>query len=130
MRKAFHVGGNSSCRHHIRQHYEIYRARCQSANIKMSDRAIPLAILKARKEKEEGKAGKQTKLDDNFTKMPSAHLKEFTREGVVDAVARFIVLDDQVFPNNRCDVRTLIRWHRCSRSHLQANPRSATAWLP
>jgi hypothetical protein len=63
--------------------------------------------LKARKEKEEGKAGKQTKLDDNFAKMPSTHLKEFTREGVVDAVARFIMLDDQVFPNDRCDVRTL-----------------------
>jgi hypothetical protein len=128
MRKAFHVGGNSSCRQHIRQHYDIYRKRCQSANIKMNDRAIPPAIVKARKEKEEGKGGKQTKLDDNFAQMPSAHLKEFTREGVVDAVARFIVLDDQVFPNNT-NVQTLLII-RCSRSHLHANPRSATAWLP
>jgi hypothetical protein len=28
-RKAFFKGGNSTCRLHIRQHYEIYKERCK-----------------------------------------------------------------------------------------------------
>ena len=63
----------------------------------MNNRAIPPALLKAMEAKKEGKRNKQTKLDDNFVQMPSTHLKESTREGAVNTVARFIVLDDQVW---------------------------------
>ena len=95
-RKAFHLGSNSSCRQHIRQHYEIYKARCEGQNIPIQSQAIPRPIWKALQAEKESKGKKQTILDDSFAKMPAAQRKEFTREGIVDAVTRLIVLDDQV----------------------------------
>jgi hypothetical protein len=43
---------------------------------------------------EKGKT--QTTLDNSLVKMLAMQWKEFTKEGAVDAVVRFIVLDDQV----------------------------------
>ncbi|KIK78170.1 hypothetical protein PAXRUDRAFT_90381, partial [Paxillus rubicundulus Ve08.2h10] len=40
-RKAFHVGGNSSCRQHIRGHYELYCEQCTEEKIEENHHAIP-----------------------------------------------------------------------------------------
>ncbi|KAI0278182.1 hypothetical protein BC826DRAFT_874247, partial [Russula brevipes] len=47
-RKAFHTGGNSSCRQHLRQHYEIYQNRCKEANILEHHWAVPRTIWRER----------------------------------------------------------------------------------
>ena len=49
MRKAFHKGGNSLNRFHIRQHYEIYKERCEKDKIPLNHWAIPPNIVKAKK---------------------------------------------------------------------------------
>lgn len=96
LRKAFHLGSNSSCRQHIRQHYEIYKARCEAQNIPVQTQAIPRPIWKAMNAEKDAKGKKQTTLDNSLAKMPALQRKEFTKEGAVDAVVRLIVLDDQV----------------------------------
>ncbi|KAF8486560.1 hypothetical protein F5888DRAFT_1598776, partial [Russula emetica] len=40
-KKVFFTGGNSSCRAHICQHYEIYKEHCKEANIPENHHAIP-----------------------------------------------------------------------------------------
>ncbi|KAH9007734.1 hypothetical protein EDB84DRAFT_1591299 [Lactarius hengduanensis] len=61
-RKAFHKGGNSSCRLHIRQHYKTYKERCENADVPINHRAIPRNIWKAmEEEKEAKKRGRLTK---------------------------------------------------------------------
>jgi hypothetical protein len=57
MRKAFHKGGNSSNRFHIRQHYEIYKERCEKGKIPINHWAIPLNIVKAAKAAADGSSG-------------------------------------------------------------------------
>ncbi|KAF8227032.1 hypothetical protein L208DRAFT_1012787, partial [Tricholoma matsutake] len=46
LRKTFLTGSNSSCRQHIRQHYDLYKQKCNDNNIPMNYRAIPPHILK------------------------------------------------------------------------------------
>ncbi|KIM58355.1 hypothetical protein SCLCIDRAFT_55519, partial [Scleroderma citrinum Foug A] len=43
-RKAFHLGSNSSCRQHIRIHYEEYQQRCVEGGIPENDHAVPREI--------------------------------------------------------------------------------------
>ncbi|KAF8190134.1 hypothetical protein BJ912DRAFT_1022250 [Pholiota molesta] len=52
-RKAFHKGGNSSCRLHIRQHYDIYSEKCEQAGIPINHWAIPREIWKVMEEERE-----------------------------------------------------------------------------
>ena len=52
-RKAFHKGGNLSCRLHIRQHYNLYKERCEKADIPTSHWAIPWDIWRIMEEKKE-----------------------------------------------------------------------------
>lgn len=99
MRKAFHKGGNSSCRLHLRQHYKIYEQRCKEADIPINHWAIPREIWKVMQaEKESEKQGVQTKkkiqqgLD--FENVTGPH--EFTRAGVLHAVAKLIASNNQV----------------------------------
>ncbi|KAF8883510.1 hypothetical protein BD779DRAFT_1408558, partial [Infundibulicybe gibba] len=47
--RAFHMGGNSSCRQHIRGHYDIYEERCKLEGIPMHHWAIPHGIWKEMK---------------------------------------------------------------------------------
>ncbi|KAI0244896.1 hypothetical protein BJV78DRAFT_1099984, partial [Lactifluus subvellereus] len=42
--KAFLKGGNSSCRQHIRQHWEVYKKKCEEASIPIHHWAIPRDI--------------------------------------------------------------------------------------
>jgi hypothetical protein len=94
-RKAFHTGGNSSCRAHIRKHYELYKQRCKDGNIPENHHALPRPLWKELQEaKNKPKAMQQGKLDRVFETLKSP--VEFTREGVLHAVAKFIACDDQV----------------------------------
>ncbi|KAJ8579841.1 hypothetical protein M405DRAFT_717986, partial [Rhizopogon salebrosus TDB-379] len=45
-RKAFHLGSNSSCRQHIRSHYEFYKARCRELGIRENHYAMPREMLR------------------------------------------------------------------------------------
>jgi hypothetical protein len=45
-RKAFHVGSNSSCRQHIRSHFEVYEARCKEEGIIVHHHAVPPAMAR------------------------------------------------------------------------------------
>ena len=92
-RSAFFTGGNSTCRAHIRSHYYVYRERCKEKGIPENHHAIPREILK-QMEEEKLKGKKQTKIDNMLEKLRAPH--EFTREGVLHAVAQFVACDDQV----------------------------------
>ena len=98
-RKAFHKGGNSSCRFHIRQHYKVYKQKCEDAGIPLAHWAIPRPIWKAMEgEKEEGKRGQATKkktqqqLDFAAVTGP----REFTRALTLQAVTKLIATNNQV----------------------------------
>ena len=98
-RRAFHKGGNSSGRVHIRQHYELYAERCEKAGIPQNHWAIPRDIWNAmEEEKEAEKRGRVTKkkqqqaLDFKIVTGP----REFTRSGVLHAVASLIATNNQV----------------------------------
>lgn len=94
-RKAFHVGSNSSCRQHIRLHYEVYQERCVERGIAENHHAIPREVLRRRQEKEKSTRGVQMTLDAHVSG-PGRSLS-FSREAVLKAVAEFIVCDDQVW---------------------------------
>lgn len=95
-RSAFFTGGNSTCRAHIRSHYNEYKERCKEKDIPENHHAIPREILK-KMEEEKSTGKKQGKIDNIFDK--STAPQEFTREGVLHAVAQFVVCDDQVLLN-------------------------------
>jgi len=96
-RKAFHKGGNSSCRLHIRQHYPIYKERCEKEKIPVTHWAIPQSIWKAMEEEKEAEAsGHTTKKQQQLVFQTVMWPREFTREGVLHAVAKLITTNDQV----------------------------------
>ncbi|KAF9232797.1 hypothetical protein BU15DRAFT_31894, partial [Melanogaster broomeanus] len=45
-RKVFHLGLNSSCRQHIRSHFEIYKMRCEEKGIKVHHHTVPPGLTK------------------------------------------------------------------------------------
>jgi hypothetical protein len=62
--KAFFTGGNSSCRHHIRQHYQLYKERCKAAKVPEHHWAIPRPIWNEMEALKDGRrAEKQGNLD-------------------------------------------------------------------
>ena len=63
LRKAFHEGENSSNCFHIRQHYNIYKEKCEKEKILMNHWATPPSIVKATKGKE--RKGKKRKGKEN-----------------------------------------------------------------
>jgi hypothetical protein len=94
LRKAFFCGSNTSCRQHLRQHYTIYQQRCKEQGLTENQRAVPPQILKEREASKSPK--KQGKLDGIVIKEKRA--AEFSREGILEAVAKLIACDDQVSP--------------------------------
>ena len=92
MRKAFHIGGNSSCCAHIWQHYELYKKRCKDGNIPENHHTMPRVLWKELQEKKKGMH--QGKLSVVFETVKSS--VDFTWEGVLHAVARFVTCDNQV----------------------------------
>lgn len=98
-RKAFFKGGNSTCRLHIRQHFVVYKERCEKGNIPIHHWAIPRTIWKEMQEEKEAEARgqltkkqQQQKLD--FKTVTGPH--EFTREGILHAVTKLIATNYQV----------------------------------
>jgi hypothetical protein len=97
QRKAFHTGSNSSCRQHIRSHYELYQARCADKSIPEHHHALPREVWK---EREATKRGERTvNLETMFQGMMSKKDSEFSRDKVLTSVAEFVVCDDQVSLN-------------------------------
>ena len=95
-RKAFYTGGNSTCRRHIRTHYNLYKERCQMNNIAENHHAIPPHILAERKAETKPKlSGGQTTLDGKFAKAKS-QTQMFSRDDILKSIVEFIVCDDQV----------------------------------
>jgi hypothetical protein len=97
LHKAFHVGGTSSCRQHIRRHYALYSERCEEAGIKENHWAVPQNVWRERQadKNEKLKTGKhQLSLDGVFVK--TGPPKVFLRQDILETVARFVVSDDQV----------------------------------
>lgn len=92
-RKAFHLGSNSSCRQHIRGHYDVYKERCAEQEVEEHHHSVPREILKERVKKEKQASEGQQTLDGVFRR---TKYQEFSREEVLKAVAEFVVCDDQV----------------------------------
>jgi hypothetical protein len=95
LRKAFYCGSNTSCRQHLRQHYAIYQQRCSEQGLAENHRAVPPHILKEREAAKQPK--KQMKLDGIVVK--EKRPTDFSREGILEAVAKLIACDDQVSQN-------------------------------
>jgi hypothetical protein len=90
LRQCFFKGGNSTCRGHIASnHFEEYERLCKAMKVKVNHRCIPEVVAHARKVKGKEKVPMQSKLE--FGKVV-----EFTREGTLEAVAKFIACDNQV----------------------------------
>lgn len=94
LRKCFFLGGNSTLRQHCRKHYEIYKQKCEAANIPMNHYAIPPKIAQALARSERERS--QTTLDDIVFNRPEAPDTAFTRDGILHTVAQFVACDDQV----------------------------------
>ena len=94
MRAAFFLGGNSTCRTHIRKHYEIYKARCQDGNIPENHRALSQDLYEQMKMDKKATGGAQLTLDTVLVKPSDAKL--YTRDGATHTVAQFVACDDQV----------------------------------
>lgn len=98
-RKAFHKGGNSSCRTHIRQHYELYVEKCEKADVPMHHWAIPRDIWRVmEEEKEAEKRGRLTKKQQQqqLSFQTVTGPCEFTRASVLHAVTKLIATNNQV----------------------------------
>jgi hypothetical protein len=92
LRRAFFCGSNTTCRQHIRQHYPIYQQRCEEQGLKENYRAVPPHILREREAAKKPK--KQTNLDSIVIK--EKRPTEFSRDRILEAVAKLITCDDQV----------------------------------
>jgi hypothetical protein len=99
MRKAFFKGGNSTCRFHLRQHYERYKEKCGAADVAINHWAIPRKIWQAmEEEKELAEQGRKTKKQAQqllaFESVVGP--REFTRGGTLHAMAKLISTNNQV----------------------------------
>ena len=90
--KCFLVGGNSSCHMHIHQRFDIYQKCCTEAKIKPHHWAIPQNLWNKMVAEKAGTS--QTMLNKLFVKLEV--VKEFTKENLLQAVTKFIAIDDQV----------------------------------
>jgi len=98
-RKAFHKGGNSSCRVHIRQHYSIYKTKCEKEGIAMKPWAIPRPIWKTMQEAlDVAKRGEPTtkKQQQQLQFLTVTGTREFTRAGTLHAITKLIATNNQV----------------------------------
>ena len=94
-RKAFHVGGNSSCRQHIHRHYAIYQERCKAANIPEHHWAIPRIIWNRMEDERKGKKVEMQGTLDGFVEQPVGPIV-YMCENILHAVTQFVAVDDQV----------------------------------
>ena len=95
IHRAFLIGGNSTCRAHIRQHYDVYQKLCEENNVEVHHHAVPRHIVRQREAEDEKKGEKQQKLDKIFPRKAGSPEK-FKCENVLHRVAQFIVNTAQV----------------------------------
>jgi hypothetical protein len=62
LQKCFLTGGNSTLCQHCRQHYEIYKLKCEDANVPLNHHAVPPKVAQMERRRE----GTQTMLDDKL----------------------------------------------------------------
>jgi hypothetical protein len=125
QRKAFHTGGNSSCRLHIRQHYTQYQELCKQGKIPEHHWAVPRTIWNERQAAKKDAVVKQGTLDKVVGKTPGPLV--FNREDLLHAVTQFIAVDDQVRLTVDTSPNHLIL---ASRSPLREKQHFEIAWLP
>ena len=135
LRKTFFTGSNSTCRQHIRQHFELYKQRCETEGIPMSRRAIPPPIWKEMTTSKSPK--KQTKLDAHIS--TGVRPSEFSRDDVLNAVAKFVACDDQVSRDSwgfffECTECSYIVVSCCEQGNIQELPchdetEDSSSWL-
>ena len=95
LQAAFITGGNSTCRYHVRKHYNVYSTKCKEAGIAEHHWAVDHNVWEAMQAKAAGKVGKtQSKIDAMFGK--GSLLKEFTRDSILYAIVQFVVCNNQV----------------------------------
>lgn len=94
-RRAFHVGRNSSCRQHIRQHWALYEKKCKEKNILVNHHVIPREVLR-NMEAAKSESSKEMKKQSTLKFKKVTGPCEFTREGVLQAVAKLMATNDQV----------------------------------
>jgi hypothetical protein len=82
------TGGNSTLRQHCRQHYKLYKERCENENIPISPHAIPPGIAKAKK-------GKKQKRIDEMLEKGLRRPETFTKDAIMHSVAQFVACDNQ-----------------------------------
>jgi len=98
-RKAFHKGGNSSCRTHIHQHYKLYIQKCEKGNIPINHWAIPRDVWRVMEEEKEAITQgrlmqKQQQQQLSFETVTGP--REFTRAAVLHAVTKLIATNNLV----------------------------------
>lgn len=99
-RGAFKLGGNSSCRQHIRSHYAEYLKRCAEEGCTPQEHCMPRDLLKKKKLQEAIAAGKKKKaaaqgtLDTVVTKrdLPGP----FKTKNTILAIAQYFACKDIV----------------------------------
>jgi hypothetical protein len=102
--KAFLTGGNSSCCHHVCTHFDIYKQKCTAAGLTVHHHTIPRSVwTRILAEKEGRKPKVQQTLDASLK--TKERPQEFTREGILHAIAQFVVCDNQV-----CRIGLCMRW--------------------
>lgn len=107
----WYKGANSTCRRHIASHhYEVYSARCKTAQISEGKEAIPARIRQAREKTraQKGITTKQTTLDGVVCKVVAP--STFSKTSILDAVARHIVC------GNKVSVRVIKRSSKLTRT--------------
>jgi hypothetical protein len=97
-RKALFKGSNSTCRQHIRQHYEVYKEWCEKAGLPPNHWAIPRRIWAVMEtEKAAAKLGGQTKKEQqllNFATVTGP--MDFKRAETLNTVSKLITMNNQV----------------------------------
>ncbi|KAF8676686.1 hypothetical protein AX14_004846 [Amanita brunnescens Koide BX004] len=93
FQKAFLVGSNTTCRGHIHQHYEFYSKKCKEQGLKESEHCVPPEILRARKSKSNVLIQSKLTVAVGTERAP----KQFTREGLLRTVTKFVACDNQAF---------------------------------
>jgi hypothetical protein len=88
----FFRGGNSTCRTHIRKHYNLYSQKCEEQGIEENERCVPPEIARAREKTAGGKGMIQMQLDTMLTVDKSRN--EFSREAILKAVTQLVACTD------------------------------------
>ena len=85
------MGSNTSCQAHICGHYQIYKEWCEADRIKMKEHCIPHKLLKSQSA---GSGVLSQMTPDNAVELKTT--KEFSKDGILHAVAQLVACDDQV----------------------------------